>query len=139
MDAPRERRRFERIDKVFRVLISADELGDRWYIARNISEGGMFIEMHEPLPLNTKVIVRFQFPGDDAAMCAMAHVRNHYFQFADDHGELQRLCGVGLRSRGSSRRPATPPRSGSTRRLRWRPGAAPGAPPRCASHGTRTR
>ena len=98
MDAPRERRRFERIDKVFRVLISADELGDRWYIARNISEGGMFIEMHEPLPLNTKVIVRFQFPGDDASLCAMAHVRNHYyFQFADEQGELQRLCGVGLR------------------------------------------
>ena len=98
MDATPERRSSQRIDKVFRVLLSCDELGDRWYIARNISEGGMFVEMHEPLPLNTKIIVRFQFPGDDAAMCAMARVRNHfYFQFADDAGELQSLCGVGLR------------------------------------------
>lgn len=97
MPAVQERRASARIDKVFRVLISTDEAGDQWYIARNISESGMFVEMAEPLPLKTKVIVRFTLPGDDAAICAMARVQNHYyFQFSDGEG-LRAIAGVGLR------------------------------------------
>ncbi|MCH9688921.1 MAG: PilZ domain-containing protein [Deltaproteobacteria bacterium] len=92
-----ERRASARIDKVFRVLISTDELGDQWYIARNISSTGMFVEMADPLPLKTKVIVRFRLPHDDAAICAMARVQNHYYlQYSDGDG-LRALAGVGLR------------------------------------------
>lgn len=92
-----ERRGAARIDKVFRVMLTTEELGDRWYVARNISSSGMFVEMAEPMPLKTKVIVRFCLPGDDAALCAMSRVQNHYyFQYAQD-GEIQGLCGVGLR------------------------------------------
>ena len=72
-----ERRAATRIDKIFRVRLSTDELGDQWYVARNISATGMFVEMAEPLPLRTKVIVRFSLPNDDAAICAMAQVQNH--------------------------------------------------------------
>lgn len=97
MPAVQERRASARIDKVFRVLISTDEWGDQWHIARNISATGMFVEMAEPLPLRTKVIVRFRFPDDEAAICAMARVQNHYYlQFSDGEG-LRAIAGVGLR------------------------------------------
>jgi hypothetical protein len=92
-----ERRAATRIDKVFRVLISTEEWGDQWFVARNISATGMFVEMAEPLPLNTKVIVRFSVPGDDAAICAIGRVQNHYYVHYSDHDGLRGLTGVGVR------------------------------------------
>jgi hypothetical protein len=92
-----ERRSSARIDKVFRVLVFSEEFGEQWFIARNISETGMFVEMPEPMPLRTKVIVRFQMPDDDAAICAIARIQNHYYlQYAGADG-IQALSGVGLR------------------------------------------
>ncbi len=94
-----ERRTDARVDKIFRVLISTEDLGDQWYVARNISATGIFVEMAEPLPLRTKVIVRFQAPEDDAAICAMARVQNHYYfnyTSAEDNSP-RALSGVGLR------------------------------------------
>ncbi len=92
-----ERRRASRIDKVFRVKLSHEETGDQWAVARNISTTGMFVEMAEPLPLRSKVVVRFSLPSDDAAICAVARVQNHYYlQYSDGEG-LRGLCGVGLR------------------------------------------
>lgn len=92
-----ERRSATRIDKVFRVLISTEELGDQWFVARNISATGMFVEMAEPLPLKTKVIVRFAVPGDDAAICAMGRIQNHYYVHYNDGDDLRGLTGVGVR------------------------------------------
>jgi hypothetical protein len=92
-----ERRAASRIDKIFRVRISTEELGDHWYVARNISTTGMFVEMAEPLPLRTKVIVRFALPDDDAAICAMARVQNHYYVHYTEGDDLRGLTGVGLR------------------------------------------
>lgn len=92
-----ERRAATRIDKLFRVLLSTEEFGDQWFLARNISATGMFVEMAEPLPLNTKVIVRFSIPGEDAAICAIARVQNHYYlHYSEDDG-LRGLTGVGVR------------------------------------------
>lgn len=92
-----ERRAASRIDKVFRVLISTEEWGDQWFVARNISATGMFVEMADPLPLNTKVIVRFAVPGNDAAICAMARVQNHYYVHYSEGDALRGLTGVGVR------------------------------------------
>lgn len=94
-----ERRASARIDKIFRVLISTEEFGEQWYVARNISESGMFVEMHEPLPLRTKVIVRFKTEDDDAAICVIARIQNHYFfQYGGgEPGSIRALSGVGLR------------------------------------------
>ena len=92
-----ERRSAARVDKVFRVCISTEELGDQWCVARNISASGMFVEMAEPLPLKTKVIVRFALPEDDAAICAVARVQNHYYLHFNEGGEIRGLSGVGLR------------------------------------------
>lgn len=97
MPMPCERRGATRIDKVFRVLISTEEIGDQWHVARNVSATGMFVEMPEPLPLRTKVIVRFPSPDDAASICAMARVQNHYYlQYSDAQG-LRAMSGVGLR------------------------------------------
>ncbi len=92
-----ERRASTRIDKVFPVLVFSEEVGEQWCVARNISENGMFIEMPEPLPLRTKVIIRFQFPGDEAAICAVARIQNHYYLQYAGHDGLRALSGVGLR------------------------------------------
>ena len=102
-----ERRASARIDKVFRVLISTEELGEQWYVARNISATGMFVEMADPLPLNSRVVVRFadawgvtstpSSPGAPPAICALARVQNHYYlQFSDGDG-LRAMTGAGLR------------------------------------------
>jgi hypothetical protein len=97
MPVVHERRASARIDKIFRVLLSTDETGDQWCLARNISAAGMFVEMAQPLPLRTKVIVRFRGPEEDAAICALARVQNHYYlQYSDGEG-LRALAGVGLR------------------------------------------
>ena len=95
--AMQERRAAARIDKLFRVLISTEEFGEHWHLARNISASGMFVEMAEPLPLRTKVIVRFQPPTGDAAICAMARVQNHYYVHYTEGDDLRGLTGIGLR------------------------------------------
>ncbi len=100
-----ERRQATRIDKVFRVLLSTAETGDQWFVARNISATGMFVEMAEPLPLRSKVLVRFQLPPlhdawpdpNPAAICAMARVQNHYYLQYCDAGGRRALSGIGLR------------------------------------------
>ncbi len=97
MQITQERRAATRIDKVFRVLISTEEIGDLWYVARNVSATGMFVEMADPLPLRTKVMVRFQIPQEEDNICAMARVQNHYYLHYNDGGAIRGLCGVGLK------------------------------------------
>lgn len=97
MPLPSERRAATRIDKIFRVLLSTEETGDQWHVARNVSASGMFVEMPDPLPLRTKVIVRFSSPSEPGSICAMARVQNHYYlQYSDGEG-LRAMCGVGLK------------------------------------------
>ncbi len=96
-DLQTDRRAAARIDKVFRVLIASDLHAEQWHIARNISGTGMFVEMAEPLPLRTKVVVRFASGDGEPSICAIAKVQNHYYlQYSDADG-LRALCGVGLR------------------------------------------
>jgi type IV pilus assembly protein PilZ len=62
-DAP-ERRRAERADLVVRVdYQTVDELFSEF--ARNINEGGLFVESETPHPLGTRVDLQFQLPGSD--------------------------------------------------------------------------
>lgn len=92
-----ERRGAARIDKVFRVLIATDQHGEVWHVARNISDTGMFVEMADPLPLRTRVIVRFSAGDGEPTICAMARVQNHYYLQYSDRDGLRALTGVGLR------------------------------------------
>ncbi len=67
-----ERRQAPRLDKVFRVYLEG-ERGMGLGIARNISEGGMFVETRAPQPIGTQV--RITFPSDAGEMACVAEVR----------------------------------------------------------------
>ncbi len=67
-----ERRAEPRLDKVFPVWIEGDR-GGALGVARNISDGGMFVETREPQPLGTQV--RVTFPSQGGEMTAVAEVR----------------------------------------------------------------
>jgi type IV pilus assembly protein PilZ len=59
-----ERRRAERADLVVRVdYQTVDEFFSEF--ARNINEGGLFVESELPQPLGTTVDLHFQLPGSD--------------------------------------------------------------------------
>ncbi len=67
-----ERRTAPRLDKVFRVYLEG-ERGCGLGIARNISEGGMFVETRAPQPIGTQV--KITFPSESGDMVAVAEVR----------------------------------------------------------------
>jgi type IV pilus assembly protein PilZ len=57
-----ERRRSERTDVLVRVdYQSVDDLFSEF--ARNINEGGVFVETDAPLPIESKVSLQFKIPG----------------------------------------------------------------------------
>ncbi len=67
-----ERRAAARLDKVFPVFVEGDR-GGALGVARNISEGGMFVETRNPEPLGSQV--RITFPSHAGEMTAVGEVR----------------------------------------------------------------
>ncbi len=67
-----DRRGAPRLDKVFPVWIEGDR-GGALGVARNIAEGGMFVETREPQPLGSQV--RVTFPSQAGEMTAICEVR----------------------------------------------------------------
>lgn len=93
----RERREAPRLDKVFPVYLEG-ERGLGMGIARNISEGGMFVETRAPQPIGTQV--RITFASDDGELVAIAEVRYvcHLLGRAEETGRGPlALRGMGLR------------------------------------------
>jgi len=92
-----ERRATSRLDKVFPVWLEG-ERGTGMGIARNISEGGMFVETRVPHPLEAQV--RITFPAQSGEMTAIAEVRYvcHLMgRRSDDAGVCGALHGMGVR------------------------------------------
>lgn len=86
-----------RFDKAFPVIIGSELFGDSEGVARNLSEGGMWVEMQDPLPLGCIVTVRFIIPDSSGEVVARAEVKHHYaFNYAAQ-GEQTRARGIGLR------------------------------------------
>jgi hypothetical protein len=67
-----ERRAEPRLDKVFAVYLEG-ERGGGLGVARNISQGGMFVETRAPQPLGSQV--RITFPADGGEITAVGEVR----------------------------------------------------------------
>ena len=85
-------------DKAFTVSIRTDALGETSAIGRNISAGGMTLEVRDPLPLGTRVQVYFAMPDSAARIVASGQVKNHYcLNFGDGRGGTRALNGVGVR------------------------------------------
>jgi len=86
-----------RFEKVFPVILSTEAFGECNAMARNISAGGILVEIQEPLPLGTEVRVHFWMPDSQASIIAKGDVKNHYFlNFADGQG-TRSLTGMAIR------------------------------------------
>ncbi len=106
-----------RFETAFPVILTSDTFGEFNVMARNISSGGILLEMTDPLPLGTPVKVHFAMPGalrrlSDADAClasplpriiAYGEVKNHYFlNFADAAG-ARSLSAMAVRFKGFER------------------------------------
>jgi hypothetical protein len=86
-----------RFSKAFPVLVVSELYGDTPAVARNISPGGMFIEMADPLPLSSIVTVAFRAAGG-GDLSVRAEVKHHYcFNYGSEAGEPALARGIGLR------------------------------------------
>ncbi len=98
-----EKRIHNRFDKVFPVMIGNELYGDGYAIARNVSAGGILVEMSYAPPLGTIVTVHFQHArGDDGLdeIVARAEVKHHHylnFAGADGSGESASTRAIGMR------------------------------------------
>lgn len=86
-----------RFDKAFQVSVYSEVFGEMVAIARNISEGGMGLEMHEPLPLRTVVTIRFRWPGQNEGVSVRAEVKHHYCFNYNVGDQAASTRGIGLR------------------------------------------
>ena len=94
---PAEKRRHLRFDHFFTVSLETPQHGAQSYVARNVSEGGMFLESREPLPLGCPVRVHFSMPDGGGEIVARGEVKNHYFlNYADATGP-RAVAGMGIR------------------------------------------
>jgi hypothetical protein len=105
-----EKRIHTRFDKAFLVVIGSELYGDSFAIARNISAGGLLVEMPYAPPLGTIVTVHFQHvratelerergQAEELVdeIVARAEVKHHHylnFRGSDDHASAR---GIGLR------------------------------------------
>lgn len=90
------RRRAVRFDLAFPVLVEGP-YGLARYVARNISEGGIFLETSAPLPLGSRVSVTFEQPGGGGTLVAHGEVKHSMcFAYGTPSGPKQ-LRGIGVR------------------------------------------
>lgn len=97
-----EKRIHTRFDKVFLVAIGSELYGDSLAIARNVSAGGILVEMSYAPPLGTVVTVHFQYARDDERIdeiVVRSEVKHHhYLNFnGSDGGEAASTRAIGLR------------------------------------------
>jgi len=62
-----------RVDSEVRVRVSRSQ-SSAWCTARDLSRGGIFIESHGKLPLNTEVNLDFRLPNHNASLRPSARV-----------------------------------------------------------------
>jgi hypothetical protein len=98
-----EKRIHSRFDKAFLVVIGSELYGDSIAVARNLSAGGILVEMTYAPPLGTIVTVHFQHVREDDQLdeiVARAEVKHHhYLNFAAGNGgsDAASARAIGLR------------------------------------------
>src|SRR5687767_520737 len=73
---PAQRREHLRFDKVFMVRVESLLFGDLTCVARNVSAGGIFLEVGDPLPLGATIRVCFPVPDGSGEVVAVGEVKN---------------------------------------------------------------
>ena len=95
-----DKRIHTRFDKAFLVVIGSELYGDAFAIARNISAGGLLVEMSYAPPLGTVVTVHFQYVREGDALdeiVARAEVKHHHYLNFTGSGEAASTRAIGLR------------------------------------------
>jgi hypothetical protein len=95
-----EKRIHTRFDKAFLVVIGSELYGDSFAIARNISAGGLLVEMSYAPPLGTVVTVHFQYvrEGDQLdEIVARAEVKHHHYLNFTGGNDAASARAIGLR------------------------------------------
>ena len=95
-----EKRIHTRFDKAFVVVIGSELYGDATAIARNVSAGGILVEMSYAPPLGTVVTVHFQHVRDGEIcdeLVARAEVKHHHYLNFADRTEAACTRAIGLR------------------------------------------
>jgi hypothetical protein len=95
-----EKRIHTRFDKVFLVVIGSELYGDSFAIARNLSAGGILVEMPYAPPLGTVVTVHFQHAHEGGRIdeiVARAEVKHHHYLNFSGSGEAASTRAIGLR------------------------------------------
>jgi len=95
-----EKRQHLRFDKVFPVRVESILFGEMDCVARNVSAGGIFVEMSEPLPLGSHVRISFQSANSSAEIVALGEVKNHYFMNYAKEGLTLSVSGMAVRFHG---------------------------------------
>ena len=96
----REKRVHMRFDKAFLVMIGSELYGESVAIARNVSAGGILVEMSYAPPLGTVVTVHFQNARADDLIdeiVARAEVKHHHYLNFSGSGEAASSRAIGLR------------------------------------------
>src|SRR5450432_2684490 len=86
-----------RFDKMFAVRVESLLFGEIYCVARNISAGGIFLELHDPLPLGATVRVCFPVPDGSGEVVATGEVKNHYFINFTQAGSSRAVAGMAVR------------------------------------------
>jgi len=98
--AVREKRIHTRFDKAFLVVIGSELYGDSFAIARNISTGGLLVEMSYAPPLGTIVTVHFQYAREGDVLdeiVARAEVKHHHYLNFTGGNDAASARAIGLR------------------------------------------
>ena len=96
-----EKRIHIRFDKAFLVVIGNELYGDTVAVARNISAGGILVEMTYAPPLGTVVTVHFQCVRDDDEpldeLVVRAEVKHHHYLNFTGGNDAASSRAIGLR------------------------------------------
>ena len=102
-----EKRIHIRFDKAFLVVIGSELYGDTVAVARNISAGGILVEMTYAPPLGTVVTVHFQHVRDDDELersetgidelVVRAEVKHHHYLNFTGGNDAASARAIGLR------------------------------------------
>jgi hypothetical protein len=96
-ETARDQRAHLRFDKMFTVRVESLLFGETYCIARNVSAGGIFLELPDPLPLGASVRVCFLAPDGNGEVVATGEVKNHYFINFTQAGTSKAVSGMAVR------------------------------------------
>ncbi len=92
-----EQRIAKRFDKAFQVTVFSELFGEMVAVARNISSGGICLEMQESLPMACVVTIQFRFRCDSTVLSVRAEVKHQYYFNYNVGDQARSTRGIGLR------------------------------------------